>query len=176
MIAIGHTSVGVLVGVVAIELGGAMLPLPLLLGATFAAGVASHYVMDLVPHGHYNFDARHITARSGILLLLDVGVPIAAFLIFTLLVVHNFSAPLWSIMAGIAGAQAPDIFDGILGTGKVATNSIFEKETSFHQWTHWHNPTDIAKATVEGGKKLDLWDVWQVMVIFLGIWSVSQLG
>jgi hypothetical protein len=44
------------------------------------------------------------------------------------------------------------------------------REQLFHQWTHWHNPADLTKATNEGGRKLRYTDVWQLAVVLLAFW------
>jgi hypothetical protein len=161
MIATGHTSVGVVVGVVATQaLPDSIPPLgQVLLVGTI--GVISHFVMDVMPHGHYDFDASAPTRRGQILLLVDLLLPIVVVLSLCL---WRWS---WSdtliIFFGIGGSQLPDIFDGLFMRGWFAKYGWAQFEHRFHMGTHWHNPTNPTRATPEGGRKLGLGDVWQLL-------------
>jgi hypothetical protein len=168
MIAVGHTSVGVLVGLAGSTLLPAEAPLWLLVVITGVAGVASHYVMDLVPHGHYQFDGKTPSRRSVILLSLDLGLPIIIIAII-LLAKFGLGPASWLVAAGVAGAQAPDIFDGLLDKGLIPAGRLATKESTIHYRTHWHNPTDPTKATPQGGIPLGLADMWQGLVAAIAL-------
>jgi hypothetical protein len=169
MIAAGHTSVGVLVGVGTLTLFPA-LPYPYHLTLVLAVGLISHYLFDLVPHGHYNFDGQNPTFRSKVFFFIDFFIPIGLFSVLAFLT-YGFSWPLLVVWAGITGAQAPDILFG-LRASRLVSETFWTREQAFHQWTHWHNPTDLRKATNEGGLKLSIYDIWQMIVFLMAIWVV----
>ena len=168
MIAVGHTAVGVMVGVAASHILPTNPPLLITVVASAVAGLASHYLMDLVPHGHYDFDFSNPSPREKLRLSADLLLPI----VLALGVVawrHGASSEFWLVAAGIGGAQLPDIVNGVRARGWLPQWSWLEAEGRFHMSTHWHNPHDSQAATREGGRKLGVSDLWQlVMVIMAG--------
>ena len=72
MIAIGHTSVGVIVGTAAYQLLPDTISLPWQVIITGTAGIASHYLMDLMPHGHYNMNLSQPSRKQILKLVADV--------------------------------------------------------------------------------------------------------
>jgi hypothetical protein len=168
MIAVGHTSVGVIVGIAATQLLPDSWPLYVQVVVVGLAGVVSHYLMDLVPHGHYDFNGASPTAKSQLYLAIDLGLPL---LIVAVICVIKFGlgAPSWLVAAGIIGAQLPDVFDGLLYRGFMANLSLAQAEQRFHLGTHWHNPTDKNKATPQGGRRLGFSDIWQAIVVVLAL-------
>jgi hypothetical protein len=124
--------------------------------------------MDLVPHGHYEFDDRQPSARSMNILRIDLLVPIAVVAII-LLWRFGLGSTSWLVAAGIVGAQLPDVFDGLLTRGTIPPFRLALLEQRFHLGTHWHNPTEAAKATGQGGRRLDGSDIWQAMVAVIAI-------
>ncbi len=174
MIAVGHTSVGVLMGLA----GAAVLPesVPLwgqvlLVGV---AGVASHYVMDMMPHGHYEFDSKRPSQQENLTLLNDLLVPIVVVGLL-LLWRHGVDATSWLVAAGVVGAQLPDVFDGLLARGTIPPFGWARREHAFHSWTHWHNPKDSAKATSQGGRRLGWSDAWQAIVGLVALVCLLKL-
>jgi hypothetical protein len=168
MIAVGHTSVGVIVGIGVLAITEGQSPL-VAVSVAYVAGVASHYLMDLIPHGHYDFNGENPTYRSISLLCLDLFLPISIFSLF-LLLKFGLSTPLYVSFMAIAGAQAPDVLQGMLARGIFPRRGLFQDETHFHMWTHWHNPKNPLDATREGGRKLSWTDLWQVGCFCLAVY------
>jgi hypothetical protein len=154
---------GVVVGLSAATFLPAELPLWQLVLLTGALGIVSHYVMDVVPHGHYDFESRHPSQAERARLAVDLLVPI--FLIAILLLIKFGMGPAsWLVGAAVAGAQLPDVFDGLLASGRIPRWRWAIAEKRFHVRTHWHNPVNAARATAQGGRRLGPSDMWQVLV------------
>lgn len=162
MIAIGHTSIGVILGVAATEILPAV-PLPFEVLIVGAAGVASHYAMDLVPHGHYNFNQQDLSLRQMIYFGLDFAIPIL-FVATYVLLNYGFERTSWLIGAGILGAQLPDMLMGLRSKKLLPGWDWLQMEAYYHHRTHWHNPVDLSRATNEGGRRLSIFDVWQAFI------------
>ena len=174
MIAVGHTSVGIVLGVATTEiLHPSILPLPLEIVAVGAAGLASHYLMDLVPHGHYNFNQQGLTQRQKLTFGLDFILPICLVGIY-LLTNFGFGRISWLVGAGILGAQLPDLLMGLRSKKLLPDWSWLSSESHLHSQTHWHNPTNPANATQEGGRKLAISDLWQVAMCILALVLLMQ--
>lgn len=164
MIAIGHTSVGVILGTAATQfIPPLTLNLPIQIILVGAAGLASHYLMDIMPHGHYEFDQKQISNRQKLYFSLDFILPIL-IIAFYLLTTHGFDRVTWLIGAGILGAQLPDVLMGLRNKNMLPNWNLFKIESHYHSQTHWHNPKDASKATTQGGRKLGLSDTWQLIV------------
>ncbi len=176
MIAIGHTSVGVIIGVTATQLLPASIPLPAAVTAVGLISLASHYVMDLIPHGHYNFNKQQLTSQQKLYFSLDFILPIFLITIY-LLSSSGFSHLTWLVGAGITGAQLPDLLMGLRSKELLPNWNWLRREALYHSQTHWHNPTNKAKATNEGGRRLGLSDIWQVAVLIGAIYVlIRELG
>lgn len=173
MIAIGHTAIGVVIGVAASEIIPDSTPLLGQILIVGLIGVASHYGMDLVPHGHYEIDQAKPTLRSVGKLTADLVMPICllgAFLLYE----HGFSHISWLVGAGVLGAQLPDIVNGLRSQDLLPHWSWLNREAAFHSSTHWHNPNNPTRATNEGGLKLSLADVWQAVVVVFAVILLLQ--
>ena len=109
MLAVGHTAIGVAIGL------GVTNPL-----AAFGLGVISHHIADAVPHfdpGSYLLDqpwrprsARELTVRDWIFVSIDFFLS----LILLLVVYTHLPADRWlSVGAGILGALLPDLIHNV---------------------------------------------------------------
>ena len=173
MIAIGHTSVGVIVGTAAYQLLPDTISLPWQVIITGTAGIASHYLMDLMPHGHYNMNLSQPSRKQILKLVADVVVPatlIAAYMLIT----HGLNSITWLVGAGIFGAQLPDVIMGLRRRQLLPNWSWLASEAEFHASTHWHNPKDQHHATNEGGRKLGVTDLWQAGIVVLALILLSN--
>ena len=174
MIAVGHTSVGIVLGVATTELlHPSTLPLPLEIVAVGAAGLASHYLMDLVPHGHYDFNQQGLTRRQKLTFGLDFILPISLVVIY-LLASFGLGRISWLVGAGILGSQLPDLLMGLRSKKLLPDWPWLSVEAQFHSQTHWHNPTNPVNATQEGGRKLAISDLWQVAMCALALILLTQ--
>ena len=166
MIAVGHTSVGTLIGIGASSLAPEV-PLPAVVLLTGVVGWLSHYAMDLVPHGHYPFNQTSLTTKQKLTFLVDFGLPLVVLAIW-LLAEFGFGRQSWLVGAGVMGAQLPDILMG-LRSKRVLPRNFWQFESYWHSRTHWHNPKEAARATPEGGRQLGWSDLWQAAVAVLAI-------
>jgi len=175
MIAFGHSSTGVIVGVgaVAVAQSGASPSLVWLLPATVAIGVASHYLCDAIPHGHYHFSSTHPTTKQLALFALDF---FGVVILFGVIALHKFGlgAGLWLIAAGVLGAQLPDIYEAFVDLRILPTNKFSEAHRHWH-WAilHWHHLRGprLTKDT----RALGWWDIWQVGVFGLALWLLVRV-
>lgn len=162
MVALGHTALGVIVGVTAYQfLGQGDLVTGLLVTGT--AGVASHYLGDFIPHGHFvKLDKLKKVLLP--IIIFDLFLPIILFLGF-LYLKDGFSQRMLYIMFGVGGAQLPDVLDGLLFIGKLKNKGLVKLENDFHQGLHWHGRG--AKTLLLGAR-----DIWQVLMIVVAFFLV----
>jgi len=159
MVAFGHTAIGVIIGVTSYHfLGSGDLATGLI--TTGAVGVTSHYLADLMPHGHF---FRHLKYKSSILwvIIFDVFLSVALFLGFSHFLGKNIEQILY-IFFGIGGSQLPDVLDGLIYMDLLPKKSLLKMENRFHQWTHWHGKNEHAL----------LWsytDIWQILTVVLAL-------
>lgn len=135
--------------------------------AIFSLALASHYLTDLIPHGHYEYDAKKIISRQALPALLDL-VGFAALIMLLAWWQYGWSWQLGLIAVGIAGAQATDIWDWVVvARGWVPLKGHVLTHRRLHQWTHWHDHVDASGKRT--GRSLAWWDLWQVAVAALAI-------
>ncbi len=171
MLAFGHTSSGVLVGLglITIEQSSpSVIPVGFLLLIAVLLGVLVHYLGDFIPHGHYDFAAKHPTKQAWFFLALDFA---AIGLLFTLIILQKFGFgfEFWIIFAAVLGAQLPDIFEGLVDRKIIPTNHWTKLHRHWHfKILHWHTRT--AKRHLPSGARALQWtDVWQVAVFALAL-------
>lgn len=160
MVAVGHTGVGVIVGVTAYHfLGQGDLATGLVI--TGAVGVASHYLGDFIPHGHF---VKPDKLKSVLLpiIIFDLFLPVILFLGLTYLK-NGFDKKLLYVLFGIGGAQLPDVLDGLVFTGKIKNRGLIKQEHNFHQGLHWHRTG--AKTLLLGFR--DLWQILMIAIAFI---------
>lgn len=159
MVAIGHTAVGVIVGVTAYQfVGQGDLITGLLVTGT--AGVVSHYIGDFIPHGHFVRPDKLKKALASIIIF-DLLLPIILLLGLVYLK-EGFNPRLLYIMFGIGGTQLPDVLDGLIFTGFIKNKGLIKAENDFHQGLHWHGTG--AKTLLLGAR-----DIWQVLLIAVAL-------
>ncbi len=130
---------------------------------TGATGVAFHYLMDAVPHGHF-FKMDKFKKYVIPVIVFDLSLPIALILGITYLKT-GLSEKLFYIMFGIGSSQLPDVVDGLAFAGIIKARSLLKAEMNFHGGLHWHNEGDE-------GLLLGLRDIWQVLTIFIALFLV----
>ena len=158
MVAFGHTAVGTIVGVAAFQvLGRGDIALGLV--ATGIFGIISHYLADLIPHGHFFTDPKKYDKLIIWVILFDLLLPFLFILGFAHLLGKGGSEMLY-ILFGIGGAQLPDVLDGLRRIKLLPEIGFFKIENDFHLSTHWHGKEE--KALIFG-----VADVWQ-MLVFVG--------
>lgn len=162
MIAFGHTAVGVIVGTAAYGYFG-QGDLATGLVATGAVSVASHYLMDTIPHGHF-FKTNKFKKYIKPVIIFDLFLPIALILGITYSKI-GLSERLLFVMFGIGGSQLPDVIDGLIRIGVIKAKGFLRVENKFHEGTHWHNQGN-------DGLPLGLRDIWQVLMILTALYLV----
>jgi hypothetical protein len=160
MVAFGHTAIGVIVGIAAYQ---ALRQGDIALGliATGFLGIISHYLMDLVPHGHFFRGEGKFEKLIIWIILFDLLLPI----LFLLSVAHFLSKnpiEILYILFGIGGAQLPDVVDSLMRLKFLPTQGILKLEKGFHQATHWHG-------TKEKTLLFSFYDIWQVSFFALAV-------
>lgn len=162
MIALGHTGSGALVGLAAVStLAEVPAPLPLALLIVLLSGIATHYIGDWLPHGHYRFNSQKLNKSEVIKLSVDLLLPVLLILI---LAINEFEVG-WEftvILAALAGVHLPDIFENLIDL-KILPNTAGAKEhRKFHyDILHWHN--DRAKSNLPHGARPLKWvDIYQL--------------
>lgn len=162
MIAIGHTAVGTITGLYANQILNTQNPL---VGCLIAgtAGVASHYLTDFIPHGHF-FKPKDYRKKVFTAIIFDLFIPI---LVFTILAFKKFSLDpqFFYILFGIGGAQLPDALDGFIYLGKLKKSGLIKLEYEFHLLVHWHG---IGENTLLLGTR----DIWQIVCISVALFAL----
>lgn len=166
MVAFGHTAIGVIVGAASYQvLAKSDIALGLILTGIF--GVVSHYLMDLVPHGHYFTGMKSYDKLIIWVIIFDLLLPI----IFILTLAHFLNksgTEILYLVFGIGGAQLPDVLDGLKRIRLLPKINLLEAENKFHASTHWHGKEEQAL-------KFSYLDVWQVTVLFLSLFILIRL-
>lgn len=162
MLIVGHTAIGIGIGLVTRE--------PV---AAFAAGVVSHHLADMVPHfdpGSYMLKvpwrprgARDYEARDWLFIAIDL---VATFAFLAWLVPQVEPSLWWAVGWGVLGANLPDIVHNVPFWGirlrQIGWIRWWQEE--IHRKYHWTvNPR--------------LWHVGlatQILVMWLAVWLVER--
>jgi hypothetical protein len=165
MVAFGHTAVGATVGLAGYALFSTLPPyigLPL----TGALGVASHYLADLLPHGHFfRLKPKDFKKEITITIFFDVLLGVALFLGIAYFK-SGFDLKFWHLFFGIGGAQFPDVLANLINLKLLPNKGLLKKEGDMHLSTHWHGKFDDAL-------RISFWDLWQLAVVFLSVLMVA---
>lgn len=167
MIAFGHTATGAIVGLTIYKNMGNTDPVTgLLIAGT--VGFLSHYLFDLIPHGHFFQFKKTSDYRKKVIpiILFDV---FGSVLLFTIASYFTFGLDigLLYILFGIGGAQLPDVIDGLIFSGYLKNSGLIKLENDFHVWTHWHGKFEKALL-------ISKWDAWQVAMVFIALLLITQ--
>lgn len=165
MVAFGHTAVGAIVGVISYKTFG-QGDIALGLISTGFAGWISHYLADLMPHGHF-FREEGFEKKIIWVIIFDLLLPILLLLGFAHYFNNSYIKILY-IVFGIGGAQLPDVLGGLRKLELLPKIYILNREYNFHMSTHWHGTKD----------KTLLWslkDIWQVLTFILAILLLINL-
>lgn len=179
MIASGHNSSAALLAISAIyvnEQTSVLDSFPALLACLFIVGIISHYLTDLVPHGHYKepeMALKHYMAkpkeerRSIPRITLLIGLAdllVSLFIFITIFWVLLGLSSLIYLGVAFAGTQLPDLIMIANKSGIVSGNKFVQLEESFHGGPiHWHDQKN-------GRARLWSWtDIWQILVFILAI-------
>jgi hypothetical protein len=158
MISIGHSAVGAAIGVATYQFIGDANPL---LGLTTAGitGLASHYLTDIVPHGHFFKGTQNYKRNIIPVIIFDVFLGALLFLALSYYR-HGLDWQLWYVLFGIGGAQFPDVLDNITHIGVLPRKGLLKTHNIHHENTHWHGKGD-------NGLLLGIRDIWQLTVVVL---------
>ena len=164
MIAVGHTSLGIIAGAVVVTTLPPTDYMAVATAVALIAGLLSHYGADLIPHGHYDFRPRHPTSKSVSLLALDLIAPLMFFGWFALAAL-GWGGELAMLAAAVFGALLPDILDGLLRLGILPSWRMSAWHKAFHHRLHWHN--QASSPLPRGARPLSLIDL-DLIPMFLG--------
>lgn len=154
MVSFGHTAVGSLVGLAAYHYFGDQNT-TLGLTTTATAGIISHYLTDLIPHGHF-FRHQQFKRKVIYVIIYDLFVSIILFL-FVSYSQFGLRKPFFYILVGIGSSQLPDVLDGLIYSGLISPKGVIKVENDFHKLVHWHG--SLEKSLLWGKR-----DIWQIMV------------
>lgn len=173
MISFGHSSTGVIVGVGAVALAQNGASLSWLLPATLVAGIASHYICDAIPHGHFFHGFGKSSRKEWILFLLDIA---GAVVLFGAISLHKFGlgAGLWLIATAVFGAQIPDVYESLVDLGVLPTNRFSEAHRYWHwQILHWHKLR--GPRLTKNVRALGWFDLIQVGIFGAALWLLIRI-
>lgn len=156
MIAVGHTAVGFGIGLLTVSI--MQDPVLGLITASFG-GLASHYLTDLIPHGHITAGKDNPYRSKLVYLDLFGGSLLFAVMAYF---ASGFSWPFLVILAGMGGGLLPDFLGYFFQKYKILNHELFFIERSMHDKTHWHGS---GKNALPLGKR----DIWQLAVVILSI-------
>ncbi len=167
MVAIGHSSVGSMVGLLTYHTLQPTFDPYVSLIAAGAAGLLSHYITDLIPHGHFfTSTKKNYLRKIGLTIIFDLACGALLFLTLAYLR-YGLSFPLLAVLFGIGGAQLPDIVEQGLHALKLKRWGFLKWEGDLHEITHWHGKG-------EQGLPLGWYDIWQIGSILLAALVVSS--
>lgn len=171
MIAIGHSSAGVLIGVAIIAVASAVMPTWLLAVIALTIGVAMHYACDFIPHGHYYIDDKNPTPRSLATLGFDFIGGVA--LLFGLAwIKFGASSELLIVTVAITGALLPDMFESLIKLKIIPKAKVVKREMVFHGAMHWHD--EPTSPLPHGARPLRWTDVWQLAVFLSAVYVLLR--
>lgn len=163
MVSFGHTAVGVIIGVTAYHyLGQGNLAGGLLITGT--AGVISHYLMDVIPHGHFLMPQGY---KKNLLPIIIFDLSLSLIIFFGIIYYRvGLSQIFLYTLFGVGGSQLPDVIDGLIYIGVLKAKGILKWENDFHEVMHWHGRD--SKTLLLGFK-----DLWQLFIIFAALFLIS---
>ncbi|SRR5260221_2798468 len=170
MIAFGHTAVGAIVGVTAYHYLGSGNPATGLI-ITGAAGIAAHYLADLIPHGHF-FGNKEFKSKILADIILDLYISIALFLLIFYFR-DGLGIKFFYILFAIGGSQLPDVIDGLIYIGLLPKTGLLRFEHKLHLLTHWHGIFKDGKLV--DGQPISPRDIWQLIVVASSLFLVFYI-
>lgn len=160
MVSFGHTAIGTIVGITTFHtLGKGDIAVGLV--AAGFAGWASHYITDLIPHGHFFRSERDYKRFIPWVIIFDLLIPIL-FLLGLAHFLGKSPVEILYILFGIGGAQLPDVLSGLRSIKILPKLGLLNIEYNFHMSTHWHG---------QGEKALlfNYRDIWQITAFLLAM-------
>ncbi len=165
MVAFGHTAVGVIVGAtVASHLTG-ISPVESL-AITTGAGLLSHYIADLIPHGHFFKENEYKKKIIGVLIF-DLFFSLVLFTFLSFLK-YGITLNFLHILFGIGASQFPDVLDGLMYIGILPKKGPLKIEYAIHRAVHWHG---TGKTT----RQIGISDVWQLAVVLYAFYLLYKI-
>lgn len=167
MIAIGHTSVGVIIAtsIMAVSGSGPLGPMAFVLAIVL--GIAFHYLADLVPHGHYYINSKQLNKKQLTIFFLDLFGGAALFLIMALWKFGITSEYFWLVLVAIAASQLTDVVEGLAAFKLIPKTKAVQKHSAFHLLVHWHN--EPGSKNPGYGRPIRWSDLWQFLAFCLAL-------
>lgn len=168
MIILGHASIGTMTGIAIHQSLAPQLPLLALMAIAFVVGLATHYLTDAIPHGHYHINLGYPSTPAIRAMYLDSVGSVALMLLLVWLSVGL--VPLWwAAAACIAGAVLPDVVEAMQTYRIIPRTRWLRAHTRFHTKTlHWHNIADRPRPW-------NLTDIWQVATAVVAVIFIVNL-
>ncbi len=158
MIASGHSAVGFMIGYSIVKTS----PDPILgMGLGFVSGIVTHYLCDLIPHGHFGKNLRLNFSKTNLYIFADLIISFSILFIFSYLLFDK-SWSLLIITTTMVASQLPDLFDAWVHFLHKDFNKLLNWEYKFHQHVHWHG-TGMKTILIS-------WrDFWQFLILLIAL-------
>ncbi len=173
MIAVGHTSIGVICAVVLEKILPTQMSLFERIVVVLLVSFLSHYLTDFIPHGHYRVKINPKKWWQSKPLMIDL---VGFGIFFALLTVLRFGVSDTTILVatGMIGAQLPDVWDWFfVAGGWVKLEGMVLRHRRLHEAVHWHSTTDAAGK--RRGLPISWLDIWQVLSFVTAVYLLLRL-
>lgn len=165
MIAVGHSSVGVIIATSIIAVSGGSPIGPAAFVLAIILGITLHYLADLVPHGHYYINSKQLEKKQLVIFFLDLFGGALLFLVLALWKFGFTSEYFWLVLVAIAASQLTDVVEGLAAFKLIPKTKVVKKHSAFHGLVHWHNEPG---SKIPGyGRPIRWSDLWQFLAFCL---------
>lgn len=165
MIAIGHTSIGAVIGM-AVASATPGLPLSARLLIVALTAIISHYICDWIPHGHYHVRWHQMSLKTFVLALIDLGL-FSSVLLYLAWLHFGLGATFLIVMLGMTAAMLPDFFEGSVRIGLIPQWRWVRAHHYFHiKKMHWHSKP--LSQIIRLPRPIQMTDMW-----LLGLFAVA---
>jgi hypothetical protein len=139
-----HAAIGALVGVA--------MPHPVL---SFSAGVVSHFLTDLIPHGDDDLYQEYKKGNKKLRAYLHVAVDavVTIGLVFSMFWFRDFVNPA-AIIAGVVGGVLPDVLVGLCEVLKPRADSRLYRALAWFHGVHMKNHRHVIHWVMDDKKDI----------------------
>lgn len=172
MIAVGHTSVGVIIAssIIAVSPAGQLSPWAFVFAIVL--GVLFHYATDLIPHGHYYINTKHLKTGQLSVFFADL---FGGALLFLIIAAYKFGFGqyFWLVLVAIIASQLTDVVEGLAAFKLIPRTKTVSAHSRFHLLVHWHN--EPGSPNPGYGRPIRWSDAWQVLAFLLALIAILKV-
>lgn len=174
MVAFGHSAVGAIVGASVAVASAPTTAWWAKVLMVIVLGVFSHYLFDLIPHGHYDINFKHLRKDKNFWIFLADTIGASIILLLVAYATVGFTLGLLLVIVGIGAASAPDIWEASVERGIIPKSGFTKLHKKFHtNFLHWHNQPH---SHLSGhARPWSITDVWQVTVFIVALLLLATL-